>query len=166
MNAIELIVTVLILTFCFVVFFGAPFVPTRRRWARAALDLAKIKPTDVVVDLGSGSGTILHLAAEQSARAVGYELNPILCLWSRLATWRYGARVNVRLANFWRCDLPVETSVVYVFAVTRDAAKLERFLTEQAPKLSVKKLRVVAFGFSLPGRKPVKRSGGANLYYF
>jgi SAM-dependent methyltransferase len=166
---IEIIVAILmILLVCFgvVCFFGAPFVPTRRVWAEQALDLAKLRQSDLVVDLGSGSGTILKLVAQRGARAVGYEINPILYLWSRLATARYAALVKLRLSNFWRSDLPSETTVVYVFAVMRDAKKLEVYFQNQAQKIAAPHLKVITFGCWLPDIKPAKKSQGAALYVF
>ena len=69
----------------FGVIFGAPFVPTRKIWIREALDLANIRKNDTVVDLGSGNGEVLKMAISAGAKkAVGYEINPILVLWSRL----------------------------------------------------------------------------------
>jgi hypothetical protein len=150
-----------VLSFAWVCFFGAPFVPTRKRWAEAALELAEIKKSDLVVDLGSGSGTILKILSAAGVRSVGFELNPILWVVSSLRFWFTGL-ATVRLANFWRRDLPVGTTVVYVFAVVRDAAKLEKYLTKQ----SQGGLKVITFGFELPTKKVVKRAGGGFLYQF
>jgi hypothetical protein len=144
--------------------FGAPYVPTRRRWARAALDLAAVRRGDVVVDLGSGDGVILKLAAERGARALGYEINPLLVVASRLRLWRFGQRAQVKLRNFWRIDLPPDTTVVYVFSVGRDLPKLTKYLTQQAEKLDARPLRVVIFGFNLPGLTAVKENKVAKLY--
>jgi SAM-dependent methyltransferase len=167
MNEI-IIGSVLFLAICFgfVCFFGAPFVPTRKKWAEDALDLVKLKHSDTVVDLGSGNGSILNLIASRGAKAVGYEINPVLCLWSLLATLRFSKRTKIYWRNFWRQDLPSETTIVYVFAVMRDAEKLESYLRRQADKVSAKKLQVVTFGCWLPNSKPVKQTDGAALYDF
>jgi 16S rRNA A1518/A1519 N6-dimethyltransferase RsmA/KsgA/DIM1 with predicted DNA glycosylase/AP lyase activity len=166
MIAVEIILIAAILIFAFVVVFGAPFVPTRARWAATALDLAKIGPIDTVVDLGSGNGIVLHLAAQRGARVVGYELNPLLVLWSRLRLLKYGKRARVQLANFWMVDLPNDTTVVYVFAVERDERKLIRYLEDQASKVRAKKLKVISFGLPLSGKKSLGQAQGANLYKF
>jgi len=160
MPEITLILTITVLTFGFVVFFGAPFVPTRGKWAKEALELADIKPSDTVVDLGSGSGIILKLVAQKGAQAIGYELNPILVLFSKIRLMQYKNRVQVKLANFWATDLPAKTTIVYVFAVERDAVRLEKYLTQQ----KIKNLRVITFGFSLPNHKSVRQTKAAKLY--
>ena len=54
MEVAAIILAILFVVFAFSVFFGAPFVPTRRKWAKNALELADIKQSDVVIDLGSG----------------------------------------------------------------------------------------------------------------
>ncbi|MDR1196839.1 MAG: class I SAM-dependent methyltransferase [Candidatus Nomurabacteria bacterium] len=152
----------LVLLMGFSVFFGAPYLPTRRRWAKAALDLAKISKKDLVVDLGSGDGAILRLVAGCGARSIGYEINPILWLIAKIRLCRDRPKPEVYLANYWLVDLPAETTIVYAFCVQRDAAKLEKYLSKQKPK----KLKVITFGFKLPNRKPVKHNNGACLYIF
>src|SRR5579863_3157455 len=91
----------IVLIFGIVVFRGAPYVPSHRRFARAAFrTLYPLSDKDVLVDLGSGDGIILRLAAERGARAVGYEINPILVA----ITWLFGhhnPKISVRLADIW-----------------------------------------------------------------
>ena len=166
MTVIIVVSVLLIMAFSFVVFFGAPFVPTRRVWAESALDLAKIKKTDVVVDLGSGSGVVLEIAVNRGAKAIGFELNPILAMFSRLRLARHGKRARVKIGNFWKSDLPISTTIVYVFAVERDEQKLIKYLREQAKKVKAKELKVVSFGLPLDSEKSIASTDGANLYKF
>lgn len=160
------ILTLLVAIFSFVVFFGAPFVPTRRIWAESALDLAKIKKSDVLVDLGSGSGIVLKLAADREAKAIGYELNPFLAIASRLRLAKYGEQAQVKVGNFWKTDLPIGTTIVYAFAVERDGQKLIEYLESQSQKIAAKELKVVSFGLPLYGKEPLASANGANLYKF
>jgi hypothetical protein len=124
--------------------------------------LVKFGEDDLVVDLGSGSGTILRLLAARGVRSVGYELNPILWLVSKLR-FLTSDLASVRLGNFWRRDLPADTTLVYVFAVVRDAEKLEKYLENQARG---KKLKAITFGFELPSKKAARHTRGAFLYQF
>jgi hypothetical protein len=153
-----------VLCFGFVVFLGAPFVPTRRRWAEAALNLIKLQADDVVVDLGSGNGAILKLLAQRGIRSVGYEINPILYLLSKLSTIQCVPKPSLRLKNFWVAQLPPDSTVVYVFAVQRDSAKLVKYLTAQAKLVKNRQLKVITFGLRLPNQKPIKQTDGAFLY--
>jgi hypothetical protein len=53
-----------------------PYVPTPQDVVERMLDMAKIKPGEYLVDLGSGDGRIVVTAAQRGARAYGVDLNP------------------------------------------------------------------------------------------
>jgi tRNA G37 N-methylase Trm5 len=54
-----------------------PYVPTPENVVAKMLELANVKKTDVLYDLGSGDGRIVVTAAKKyGARAIGYDLNP------------------------------------------------------------------------------------------
>jgi hypothetical protein len=159
---LQAVLIVVVLCFALVCFFGAPFVPTRKKWAKSALGLVKLSQRDLVVDLGSGSGTVLAQLARQKVPSIGYELNPILWAISKLR-FLTNDLVRVELKNFWLQNLPAKTSVVYVFALERDAAKLEKYLEQQSNE---QPLKVITFGFELPTRTPTKKTQGAFLYQF
>jgi cyclopropane fatty-acyl-phospholipid synthase-like methyltransferase len=56
-----------------------PYIPTPQAAVEAMLDLAQVKPSDVVYDLGSGDGRIVITAAKKyGARGVGIEIDPSL----------------------------------------------------------------------------------------
>jgi SAM-dependent methyltransferase len=62
----------------------APYVATDYEVVDAMLAMAEVRPNDFVVDLGSGDGRILILAAQKyGARGVGIELDPRLVEISR-----------------------------------------------------------------------------------
>jgi len=154
------------LLFAFVVFRGAPYVPSHRRYARLALTkLYRLKRSDVLVDLGSGDGVILRMAAKNGARAIGYELNPILVLISRLLA-RGDSRQTTKLADMWLTDFPAETTVVYVFSVSRDSDKLSAKLQAHA-NMYGRELWCITYGAGLGGGKQsVKKLHAHNLYHF
>ncbi|MCA9334798.1 hypothetical protein KC953_01505 [Candidatus Saccharibacteria bacterium] len=165
MNDIVWLLFGIFFLFGFVVFRGAPYLPSKQRYARLALTkLYRIRSQDVLVDLGSGDGQILRLATSLGARAIGYELNPILVVISRLLA-RGDGRQKTRLADMWLVDLPAETTIVYVFSVSRDSYKLTDRLTSHVEKHG-KKIWCITFGAGLGGVKPVKRLHAHNLYLF
>lgn len=164
-DVIIIIVIIVVLIFALVCFFGAPYVPTRKAWAEAALGLVQLSDDDLVVDLGAGGGKILRLLAQKGIKSVGYELNPLLYASAKVALMNT-ALAKVYLANYWVIDLPESTTVVYAFMVQRDAEKLEKYLARQVGLVKAKKLKLVAFGFDLPNKKPIKTSNGARLYEF
>ena len=148
-----------------VIFGGAPFVPTRRKWLDEAMKLAKVGPGDVLVDLGSGDGSALIAAIESGAkRAVGYEISPMLVLWSKLRTRKFKNKIEIHNANFWYAELPKDTTVIYLFQTNPTLKRIEKYLNKQRDAVGAKKLRVVCFGFDFPNIKPAGSLNGMTLY--
>jgi hypothetical protein len=155
----------IIVLFGFVVFRGAPYVPSHRRDVNRAFDdLYPLTDSDVLVDVGSGDGVVLRLAAARGAKAVGYELNPALVVLSRLLS-RRATNVSVRLADFWLVPLPADTTVVYGFIVTRDVAKMAQKLQRETDRLG-RPLYFVSYGNELKGLQKVGEIGAHHLYRF
>lgn len=154
-----------IFLFGFVVFRGAPYVPSHARFAHKALsELYPLSKDDVLVDLGSGDGIILRIAAKTAKRVIGYELNPALVLISKLLA-RGNKKIETKLADIWLSDMPDDTTVVYVFAVSRDVGKLQKKLqkfTDEQRRV----LWLVTYGAGLKGVEPDKRLQAHNLYKF
>lgn len=153
------------LAFGFVVFRGAPYVPSHRNYARLALTkLYKLKPGDVLVDLGSGDGVILRMASKLGARAVGYELNPLLVLFSRALAWG-DKKQSTRLADIWLSEMPADTTVVYVFSVSRDSRKLTKKLQKHVDTHR-RQLWCITYGAGVGDKTPVKTLHAHSLYLF
>ncbi len=149
MNLFFAIVAVFVALLGFVVFFGAPYVPSKSKELRRAFTkLYKLSGNDVLVDIGSGDGIVLRVASECGARAVGYEINPLLVLISKFLS-RRDEKVSVKQANVWKARFPNETSVVYVFGESRDIKKIVRLVQTEASRLS-HDLVVISYGFKLP----------------
>jgi hypothetical protein len=150
-----------------VVFGGAPFVPTRKKWIKEALKLSGANRNDVIVDLGSGDGAVLVMALEHGVkRAIGYEVNPMLAVWSRWRLRRFKSKVSILNRDFFRSDLPSDTTIIYMFQVDWVLRKIGKYIESQKPKLSSKTIKVVCFGFKIPGAKVVRKLNGMTLYEF
>ncbi len=144
---------------------GAPYVPTHRRQAEIALsDLYELSDKDVLVDVGSGDGIILRIAASKGARAIGYELNPLLALISRLLS-RNNPLISIKVADFWLIDLPVETTVVYAFSVSRDIEKMARKIQDTADK-NGHDVWFITYGALPESVEPVRMINAHGLYLF
>ncbi len=152
----------LILAYGLVIPFGAPFLPTLKTQRKEALDLINLKPGQMLIDLGSGDGSILVLAAQRGLRAVGYEINPFLFIYSWLRTRRYGTRVQIKFRSFWRADLS-RADGVFVFLITHHMHHLDKLLNNRKGK---KPLKVVSNSFQIPGQKVRKKSGPMFLYQY
>jgi precorrin-6B methylase 2 len=59
------------------------WVPTPQELVDKMLDMAKVTPQDIVIDLGSGDGRNVIAAAKRGARAYGFEYNPDMVALSR-----------------------------------------------------------------------------------
>lgn len=139
---------------------GAPYLPVRQKDAEAALDLADVKAGQTVIDLGSGDGRLLIAAAKRGANAVGYEINPIMYIWSVIACIKFRKQVKIHLRSYWSAKLP-KADVIYVFLIDRYTNKLDAKLRAEL-KLSTK---VVSYVFELP-RKSVKSTRNTHLYIY
>ena len=160
---VQIILAVLVALVFGVVFEGAPYVPTKRKDVQAALKLAKLKPGELIIDLGSGDGRLLSEAAEKGYRAIGYELSPILVLISRMTLRRHKDLVKVRNTNFWYTKLPADTKVVFVFLAGPFMKRLSRHMKREANRLG-HPINHNSYGFDLPGHKPAARSGVLKRY--
>lgn len=152
------------------VLFGAPFVPTRRKWIEQALALARVGENDVVLDLGSGGGVVLRAAILRGAkRAVGYEINPILVFWSRILARKFNKKsrkISIEEGNLFAKKFPRDTTVIYLFQVDKVMRKIPAKIRAERAEIRAKKVRVVCFGFRLAGEKIVRRENGMLLYEF
>ncbi len=145
------------LLFAFVVFRGAPYVPTRRAQIEQALALAKAKPGAHLVDLGSGDGAVLKVALEQGLSVTGYELNPVLVLVSRFRL-RNAKHCSIVWGDYWKAKLK-KGDIVYMFGVERDMQKLQNFLQGSGVSL-------VVYGNTIPGAKAVASDEPYTLYRY
>lgn len=156
---------IVILIFGVVVFRGAPYVPSVKKHAARAFDeLHPLSEKDVVVDVGSGDGVILRLVAEKGARAIGYELNPILVIVSRILA-RGNSNIRTDLADFWLVKLPKDTTVVYAFSVGRDMKKLANKVQQTANRAG-REVHLITYGHTIDSLKPAKQTSSHHLYVF
>lgn len=153
----------LVLFFGFMAFTGAPYVPSLpRQIDRAFKELYLLSDADTLIDIGSGDGIVLRHAVKSGARAVGYEINPLLALISRVLSFR-DPNIKIVVADYRRVDFPPETTVVYAFGDGRDIARMAAKVEEQAAKLG-RTLAFISNGFEVPGRRAVKSVGPYHLY--
>lgn len=159
------LIAFIILLFGFVVFFGAPYLPSKKGdLKRAFSQLRPLTKKDVVVDIGSGDGVVLREAVRRGARAVGYELNPALVAIAKLLSFG-SKRVDVYVANAWKARFPDDVTLVYAFVVERDEAKLVNLVQRECNRLG-RPLQLVSYGYSLKAKKPEASLAPHDLYTF
>lgn len=143
------------------VFFGAPYVPTRKKDTEKAVEL--LRTGDVLVDLGSGDGRLVKQAARKGFRAYGIELSPIIALISIAVMWPVRKRAKIMLGNYWHKKLPNDTTVIFVFLADTYMQKLRGYLEKEARRLG-RPLRLISYGFELPGYEPVHNDRALHVY--
>jgi outer membrane protein assembly factor BamB len=131
----------------------AIYIPTPHDIVDQMLNLAGVKPEDVVYDLGSGDGRIVIAAAKKyGAQSVGYEIDPRLVRLSResVAANHLENLVRIEHEDIFTLDLS-GADVITVFLYPR---LMERLLS-QFQKLKPG-TRIVSHQFELPGVPPQK----------
>jgi SAM-dependent methyltransferase len=151
-------ILLLALAFGGVLLRGAPDVPTLDAQGRAALDVLDLKPGQTLLELGSGDGKMLVLAAQAGLNVVGIELNPFLVAVSWLRTRRYRRQVRVIWGDFWQLRWP-ECDGVFVFL-------LDRFMPKLDARMRKVRRPLASFAFKMPGRKPDAEKLGVFLYRY
>ncbi len=163
MLIIQIVVVSLVLLFGWVVFCGAPYVPSQKKYiARAFTSLYQLDRNDVLLDIGSGGGVVLRMASKRAAKAIGYEINPALVIISKLLSI-HNKKVQIHLADLWKKNIPDDTTVIYVFAVSRDINKILIKIQNEANRLS-RSLKVISYGSGFDNIKPDKELDAYRLY--
>lgn len=149
-------IVVLLIPTAYAGLIGAPYAPTPRRAITAAFRAVGVGAEDVVVDVGCGDGKALLEAAEQGARAVGFELSPIMWLVALMRVLGHKEarrRARVRYGNFYRQKLPPDTTVVFSFLMPERMGRVRDFLRRQ--KLPRARW-FLSYAFPFKGIEPVR----------
>jgi len=149
-----------VLPFGFVLLFGAPYLPTRKKQAKEALDMLDLKEGDVFADLGSGDGAVLIEAASRGLLCYGYELNPLVWFVSKIRTLKFGKQVHISCKNFWKVALPKNTKGVFVFLLDKYMVDLDKKLTHEMEDGG----KLVSFTFKIPGKKTRVQKNALFMY--
>lgn len=144
--------------------FGAGYQPTPRRVVQRMLELADIRPGEVLYDLGAGTGAIVFSAARRyGARVVAVEVEPLRVLILRLRRWWGGPRDRVRIewGNFFRVGVE-DAGVVAVFLWPGAMQRLRGQLESQLPVGA----RVVSHWHEVPGWRPEVTDTALRVYLY
>ena len=143
---------------------GGVWFPTSKKHIRSMLQMAELKPGELVYDLGCGDGRVLIIAAQEfGARGVGIEVDPLRFRVARWRVKRAGLEDKIELVQgtFNQQDLsPADVVTLYLVQqmINRVAPKLVRELRPGA--------RLVSNTFIVPGLKVSRydREGDLRLY--
>ena len=110
------------------------WLPTPQVVVDKMLDVAKVGPRDVVMDLGSGDGRTVITAAKRGARATGIEYNPDMVEFARKAAEKAGVsdRASFMKADLFETDLSKAT-VITMFLLPDINMKLRPKILDLRP---------------------------------
>ena len=106
------------------------WVPTSLPMVEKMLDVAKVTPQDLVMDLGSGDGRMVIAAAKRGARAVGVEYTPEMVEHARNNARAAGVERNATFVqgDMYEADVS-KANVLALFLLTTNLDKLkDKFL--------------------------------------
>lgn len=130
----------------------APYVTSPQRVVDRMLQLAEVKPTDTVYDLGCGDGRVLITAAQRyNAKAVGIEISEKLVQEASARVDNLGLQNKVKIVHgdVRAADFsPADVVVMYLFT------KSNGELRPRLEKLLKPGTRVVSYSYPVPGWKP------------
>lgn len=131
------------------------WVPTNDRLVTRMLEMAEVKPTDLVYDLGAGDGKIAIAAAKQfGARAVGVEYNPDMARLGQCYAEAEGVadRVKIVQGDIFETDFTAAT-VVTLYLLPELNVRLRPAILQMKPGT-----RVVSHSFLMDDWEPDERS--------
>ena len=126
------------------------WVPSQPQVIEKMLDVAKVGPQDLVMDLGSGDGRMIIAAARRGARAVGVEFNPDMVTLSRQLAKDAGVegRASFVQGDMYEADIS-KASVMALFLLTTNLDKMkDKFLALKPGS------RIVLNSFEITGWEP------------
>jgi hypothetical protein len=129
------------------------WVPTPQALVEKMLDLAKVTPQDLVMDLGSGDGRTVITAAKRGARAIGIEYNPDMVELSRRNAAQAGVseRATFEQADLFQTDFSKAT-VVTMFLLPDINLRLRPKILDMRPGT-----RIVSNSFTMDDWEPDQR---------
>ena len=132
----------------------APYIPSPQMVVEHMLDAARVKPGEMVYDLGSGDGRVVITAAQKyQANAVGIEISDILCKSAvkKVNALGLSSQVSIVHDSALKVDLsPADVVTIYLLTSSNERLRpnLEKYLKPTA--------RVVSLNFGMPGWKAAR----------
>ena len=143
---------------------GGPWLPTKRKNIRKMLQMAQLKPGDLVYDLGSGDGRVLIIAAREfGAKGVGIEIDPFRAAFSKLLVkfYKLDGQIEIIRGNFFQQELS-QADVIFAYLLQRTNNRLIRKMIKELRPGT----RVVANTFIFPGWPVVDKDEKEQLYLY
>jgi SAM-dependent methyltransferase len=132
-----------------------PYVPTPQKVVDRMIDMANVRPDDVVYDLGCGDGRLVITAAKRGARGVGIDLNPVRINEAKrnASAAQVTGRVQFKVGDLFQADVSPAT-VVTLYLLPDVNRRLRPQLWKQLRVGS----RVVSHAFDMGPEWPPERT--------
>jgi len=132
---------------------GVPYVPTPKFVARVMVDLAHLRGSETVVDLGAGNGRVLIEAKRRHSAidATGIELAPTVWLLGWITILLSGQNVRLLRGNALTYDVS-GANVIFLYLSPSLMATLEDKFDHELASGTV----VISHAFSFPRRQPTE----------
>ena len=143
------------------------YVPTPQAAVDGMLDIAQVKASDVVFDLGSGDGRIVITAAKRyGARGVGIEIDPVLVnkAMENAAAAGVSSRVRFVTQNLFDADLREATVVTLYLLQSINERLRPKLVRELNPGT-----RIVSHMFNMGPEWPAERTievGPSRIFFW
>jgi precorrin-6B methylase 2 len=126
------------------------WVPTPQELVDTMLNMAKVTPSDLVIDLGSGDGRTVITAAKRGATAMGIEYNPEMVALSRRNAAKEGvsAKATFVEADLFESDFS-KANVITMFLLPNINIRLRPKILDMKPGT-----RVVSNTFTMEDWEP------------
>ena len=137
------------------------YLPTPQAAVDKLLELAQVRPGQLVYDLGCGDGRIVITAARRyRARGIGVDIDPAMVRRSRANVRRRGVArlVTIRQADIFDIDFS-DADVVTLYLLPELNARLLPQLKKLKPGA-----RIVSYEFDMPGARPARIYRGTHAH--
>ena len=157
-----LFVALIPLTLSLAFFFGAPFVATPKKIIKEVIELSEMNGNDFVIDLGSGDGRVLIESAKICKKAVGFEINPFLVIWTKIIVLLNGrqTKIEVKFQNYNKSKLS-DASIVFMYSIRKFVPALENNLKRELRPGT----KIISYKFPLTLFKQITKTK-SNIYLY
>ncbi|MEZ4295149.1 MAG: class I SAM-dependent methyltransferase [Polyangiaceae bacterium] len=137
-----------------------PYLPCSADTLMRMVDLAEVKSTDTLIDIGSGLGRAMWIAHFLTgARAIGVEIQPALAHASRALIARLNAdRLSVIEGDAAAETASLTTGTVFFLYCPFSGPRLDAWLTALEPLARARPLRICTVDLPLPERPWLTRT--------
>ncbi len=138
---------------------AAPYVPTKKNQVNFLLDNISLKPNELILELGCGTGSVLFPMAQKfpQTKFVGFEIAPLPFLISWIKSFKY-PNVKVQLKNIFKVNYN-QADTIFIFLLDDCYPKLIKKMQSECKN----NCQIITEAWALPNITPTKKIKEDNL---